>query len=89
MAGADQGLPGGPAVRPQGPLASNLQAPPMPATYPGQQPTMNFPAYQDQGTVPPFNVVPHPMFSGDASQQPNFGQPPMGHPRQGHRTSRP
>ncbi|KAJ5612094.1 hypothetical protein N7510_005288 [Penicillium lagena] len=64
----------------QGPSPA-MQAPPGPMSYPGQ-PGMGYASWQDMNALPGVGVVPYPMYTGDAIQQPPFttSPPPMGHP---------
>lgn len=80
MGSSAQAIPGA-----QSPMSTDIHAPQVPVSYPGQQ--MEYPPYQDMSAMPAMNVVPYPMFSGDPPQQTSFtGQ--MGHPSQrGHHTS--
>lgn len=95
------GTPGTP-VNPQSPPpADPMQTMSMSMSYPGQaHPAMGFPVWPDASGMATMNVVPYPMFAGDAttttgastSQQGTpFGSPPpppppppMGHPGPGH-----
>ncbi|CAL5869120.1 uncharacterized protein PFLUO_LOCUS3348 [Penicillium psychrofluorescens] len=64
----------------QGP-SPGMQAPPGSMSYPGQ-PGMGYPSWQDMNALPGVGVVPYPMYTSDAMQQPPFttSPPPMGHP---------
>ncbi|KAL3493530.1 C6 finger domain protein [Aspergillus germanicus] len=84
MTSPGQGYPPG-ALNPQSPPATDLQGTPVAVTYPAQPSPMGYPAWQDVNGLPPVNMVPYPVYAGDASQQQAaFGSPPMGHPGPGH-----
>jgi hypothetical protein len=84
MTSPGQGYPPG-ALNPQSPPAADLQGTPVAVTYPAQPSPMGYPAWQDVTGLPQVNMVPYPVYAGDASQQQAaFGSPPMGHPGPGH-----
>ncbi|KAL4951268.1 hypothetical protein BDW69DRAFT_41736 [Aspergillus filifer] len=75
-----QGYPPG-AMNPQSPTASDFAGTPVPVTYAAQPTPMGYPAWQDMGGMPAVNMVPYPVYT-DAPQQPEYSNPPMGHPGQ-------
>lgn len=66
---------------PAHPTGSNpeLQAGPGAVSYPPQA-GMGYPQWPMNAMNPGMNVVPYPMYSGEAVQQPPYPNPPMGHP---------
>ncbi|KAF9887280.1 hypothetical protein FE257_010408 [Aspergillus nanangensis] len=78
MTSPPQSFPTNP-VHPQSPPPADLHSVPTSVSYPGQPPAMAFPTWQGMNNMSGMNVVPYPMYAGDASQQAAYGSPPMGH----------
>ncbi|KAL5341519.1 hypothetical protein BJX70DRAFT_395902 [Aspergillus crustosus] len=79
MTSPGQGYPSMP-INPQSPPA-DMQGTPVTVTYAHQPPPMGYPTWQDVNGLQPVNIVPYPVYAGDAAaaQQAAYGSPPMGH----------
>ncbi|KAL2871577.1 putative C6 finger domain protein [Aspergillus lucknowensis] len=72
------------SMNPQSPPTTDLQGPPVSVSYAAQPAATGYPAWQDMNGMQPVNMVPYPVYAGDATQQAAFGSHPMGHPGPGH-----